>query len=347
MAIDPLTVQTTPPPDFAESSAAELLRRHFAIEGSLKLQASERDQNFLVRQASGQAQVLKISNSAEDEAITAFQNAALQHLENCHPDISVPRIVRTTDGQTQLRTRGDDGRTYTLRVLTWLPGIPLRDADPMPQIATQLGSQLAALGKGLREFDHPASNYPLLWDIRQAGNLVSLLDHVVDEELRDSCRRRLENFIENLEPRLHDCRWQVIHNDLNWSNVLVDPEDTSHITGIIDFGDLVKSPLVIDIAVAAAYLCKQDDDPLSDVREFLRGYHTVSGILHNEFELLPELIVMRNVLTIVISNWRAARYPDNRDYLLRSEPIAKRMIETLEQYDASDIGAAFRKHCER
>ena len=73
----------------------------------------------------------------------------------------------------------------------------------------------------------------------------------------------------------------------------------------------------------------------------------MNGILPDQFELLPELIVMRNVLTTVIGNWRAARYPDNRDYLLRSEPIAKRMIETIEQHDASNISAAFRKHCER
>lgn len=345
MTIDPLTILTTAIPDVSEASAAELLRQHFAIEGLIESLDSERDRNFLVRQASGQEYVLKITNSAEDEEITDLQTMALLHLERAHPDIPVPRVVPATSGAMQVRALADDGRTHTTRLLTWLPGIPLSTVEPRPDLATQLGSTLANLGRGLRDLEHPASDYPLLWDIKQAGTLIPLLEYVPDKQLRNQCRRRLEIFVERVEPRLRHCRSQIIHNDLNWGNVLADGECNDRITGIIDFGDMLKSPLVIDIAVACAYLCKTGNEPLADVHEFLHGYHEVTPILTGEFELLPELMLMRNVQTVVIANWRASQYPENREYLLWSVPHAKQMIATLGETSPIDIAENFKALC--
>lgn len=345
MTTDPLTILTTAIPDVSETSAAELLRQHFEIEGLIESQDSERDRNFLVRQASGQEHLLKISNSAEDEQVTDLQTTALLHLETAHPDIPVPRAIPATNGATQVRALADDGRTHTIRLLTWLPGIPLSRIEPRPDLATQLGSTLATLGRCLQDLTHSASDYPLLWDIKQAGRLIPLLEHVRDKLLRNKCRLQLEKFVDLIEPRLHDCRSQIIHNDLNWGNVLADGKRNDRIVGIIDFGDMVKSPLVIDIAVACAYLCKTGDEPLADVHEFLRGYHEVTPILPGEFELLPELMLMRNVQTIVIANWRACQYPENREYLLCSVPEAKQMIATLGETSTTDIAENFKALC--
>ena len=345
MTVDPLTILTTAIPDVSEASAAELLRRHFAIAGLIESQDSERDRNFLVRQASGQEHVLKISNSAEDEEITDLQTTTLLHLERKHPDIPVPRVVPATSGAMQVRVLAEDGRTHTIRLLTWLPGIPLSKVEPRPDLATQLGSTLAILGRGLRDLEHPASDYALLWDIKQAGTLLQLLEHVPDKCLRSQCRQLLEEFVERVEPRLRDCRSQIIHNDLNWGNVLADGERNDRVTGIIDFGDLVKSPLIIDIAVACAYLCKAGDEPLADVHDFLRGYHETTPILPTEIELLPDLMLMRNVQTIVIANWRASRYPENREYLLCSVPDAIQMIATLDEAGTTDIVENFKALC--
>jgi len=337
LTTDPVTVLTTAPPNLSDASATELLRQHYEIEGQVESQDSERDRNFLVRQASGQEYVLKISNSAEDEQVTDMQTTALRHLATAHPDIPVPRVIPSTNGAMQVRTLADDGRTHTIRLLTWLPGIPLSEIDPRPDLAAQLGSALATLGQALRDMEHPASDYPLLWDIKQAGKLIPLLEHVPDRHSRDLCQGQLEHFVELIEPRLRGCRSQVIHNDLNWGNVLADGVRNDRITGIIDFGDLVKSPLIIDIAVAAAYLCKTGDDPLTDVYEFLRGYHAVTPILPAEIELLPDLMLMRKVQTIVIASWRVDLYPENREYILTSVSHAKQMIATLGKIGTGNI----------
>lgn len=345
VAIDPFAVLTTSVPKLSESGAAEVLSHHYSLEGKLESLASERDQNYLLRETSGVEYVLKIANSTEDVTVTDFQVAGLLHLEQQHPEIPVPRIIRANDGRPHFRIHADDGREHSVRVLSWLRGDPLSDADPRPDVANQLGCTLAELGTGLREFEHAAADYPLLWDIKQAGHLISVLEHVPDEEWRNICQGRLENFVEHVEPRLKHCRSQVIFNDLNWGNVLADPNDANRIAGIIDFGDMVKSPLVIDIAVACAYLCKDDDAPLSDVLEFLRGYHSVTRIKPDEFDLLPDLILMRSVQTIVIASWRTSRYPDNRKYITRSVDRAQTTMAALGGTSNSETAAMLAEYC--
>ena len=173
----------------------------------------------------------------------------------------------------------------------------------------------------LKGFEHAASDHVLLWDLKQAGGLAGLIEHIPDVSLRRKCQRLLQRFIENIEPGLAALRTQVIYNDLNPSNILVDPANPEMITGIIDFGDMVRSPLVVDVAVGAAYLCKDDDEPLADVLRFLQGYDKVCQLQDREKMLLFDLLITRHVMTIIITNWRATRYPDNREYILRNEPV--------------------------
>ena len=345
-AIDPFAVLSTAVPVVGERSAAVLLDRHYGMEGDLERLSSERDLNYRVRERSGERYVLKFANSAEDRGITDFQNEALRHLERHHPDLPVPRVIRSRDGSSAVRIDADDGRSHTLRLLSWLDGAPLDSIDPRPDVAAALGGALAAVGRGLRDFTHPSSDYPLLWDIRQAAQLSRVVGHIGDRAQREACAARLRHFAEVVEPRLRHCRPQVIFNDLNWGNVLADPDDPGRITGIIDFGDMVRSYLVVDIAVAAAYLCRNDTDPLDDVRAFLRGYHAAVPILPDEFELLPDLIQMRNVLSITIANWRANRYPENRDYLLRSLGRATSMLTLLDSMDAKKLADELRAAAE-
>lgn len=342
---DVFTVLRTPPPTVTQSSAARLLRDHYGIEGTLTLQDSERDQNFLVKPAAGESYVLKIANSAEAADVTEFQTAALLHLEAVDPGVPVPRVIRTLAGDRHTTILDDEGRVHIARVLSWLDGVPVRHAPGRPDVAAQLGTVLAKLGVALQGFTHPAGDYALLWDIKRAGSLIELLVNIKDDALQRACQQRLHNFVERTEPALRKLRSQVIHNDLNLSNVLIDPEQSEVVTGIIDFGDMVKGPLIVDVAVAAAYLFENNSAPLASIVKFLGGYTRIRPLRREELELLQELILIRNVTTIVIGNWRASQYPDNRGYLLRSEPQACQTIDTLTGMDRSKVVDIFGKAC--
>jgi Ser/Thr protein kinase RdoA (MazF antagonist) len=345
MLADAITLLTTNRPALSETQAAALLREHYGLEGELEPQDSERDQNFLLRSTSGRNCVLKIASAAEAATITDFQIAALLHLENSPVASLVPNVIRTHDGDTRLRVPADDGRFHTVRVLSWLPGV-MRRPDEVNQIALYpMGETLASLDKALRDFEHPASDYPLLWDIKQAQRLQDLLHTVTDAALRDVLRKHIETFVTEVKPRLPELRWQIIHNDLNPGNVLFDSRDDRKIAGIIDFGDMIRSPLVIDAAVACAYLCRRDDGSLADLLEFLRGYDAVTPLTDDELELLPYLVTIRNVTTVVISHWRASMYPENQAYILRSADQALHMLNTFGRRSPTAVTREMQEHC--
>jgi Ser/Thr protein kinase RdoA (MazF antagonist) len=117
--------------------------------------------------------------------------------------------------------------------------------------------------------------------------------------------------------------------------------------GIIDFGDMIRSPLVVDVAVGCAYLCRRDDGSLTDLLEFLRGYSAVTPLTSDEFAVLPYLVKVRNVSTVVISHWRASLYPENRAYILRSADRALHMLNTFGRRPPSELAREMQDRCEQ
>ena len=236
----------TPAPDFSTSEAANLLRDYYYLDGDLEPLASERDQNFLVRESDGSKYVLKFASAAESADVTEFQTLALKHIARVDPDFPVPRVIGTRDDKPMVEVTSGAGTKHRVRLLSWLDGVPLQHADSASNIAAQTGDCLARLGRTLQDFEHPAGDYLLLWDIKNAEYLRELLPYVVDNELRLLCESRLERFREIVKPQIDTLRTQVIYNDMNPSNILVDSHDQSYLAGVIDFGDIVLSQLVND-----------------------------------------------------------------------------------------------------
>jgi Ser/Thr protein kinase RdoA (MazF antagonist) len=329
MVNDPFTALQTPAPDFSARHAAALLRGHYGIDASLEVLDSERDQNFLATAAEGDKHVLKFSNASEPAAVTDFQNQALLHIECVAPEIRVPRVIPANNGKLMFEVESMAGDVHRVRLLSWLEGTPLQHARGARAVSRQMGDCLAQISLALRDFEHPAGDYALLWDIRNAPSLERLLPHVDDRDLRKLCEQRLNRFRDVIAPRLETLRSQVIHNDMNPSNVLVDDADVNRVTGVIDFGDMVFSRLVNDVAVAAAYFCKIEDDPFAEVLEFLDAFTEVLPLMEDEIALLPDLILTRHLTTVMITHWRASLYPENADYILRSEPRARQMLSLV------------------
>jgi hydroxylysine kinase len=117
-------------PKFTEPDAVRIAKDLFALDADAKLLPSERDQNFHLTTLKDEAYVLKIANSTELEAVLDFQNQAMMHIRNkccvMEQNISVaPEVCLSVRGEQITSTRGDDGTTYFVRLLTYLPGKPL------------------------------------------------------------------------------------------------------------------------------------------------------------------------------------------------------------------------------
>ena len=336
---------STPAPRIPAEQAADLLHRHYGLAGELERLVSERDQNFLVGASDGGQYILKFANAAEPADVTDFQNQALLHIARSDPGFPVPRVIETRDRALMFETTSDSGTVHRGRLLTWLEGVPLQNAEDLSSIAHQAGAYLARLGLALEDFEHGASDYPLLWDIRNAAQLTELLPYVDDVDLRLLCETRLARFSDIAQPRLDCLRRQVIHNDMNPSNVLVDSQDPNRLAGVIDFGDMVYSQLVNDVAVGAAYFCRIDDDRLTEVTDFVAAYTEIVPLSDDEISILPDLILIRHLTTVMITHWRASLYPENRDYILRNESRARRMLLGVTGLSTDDAANRFLDTC--
>ncbi|WP_209425410.1 phosphotransferase [Pararhodobacter sp. SW119] len=337
----------TAAPAVSLPEAEAIARDVFGLSAAVSPLSGERDSNFHLR-VDGAAQfVLKFSHPSEDPQVTAFQTAALLHVAARDPALPVPRVHLTRDGAPDWLFARPGEAPRIVRVLSYLDGEPLHRAPASAAQRRNLGAVLARLARALQGFAHPAAHHELLWDIQHADRVRGLLDHIPDPQQRGLARRFLDNFEAHALPVLDQLRAQVIHNDLNPHNVLVSAEDPGRIAGIIDFGDMVHAPLVNDLAVAAAYHPAQADHPLAAMADLVAGYHDVLPLQEEECALLFDLIAARMVVSVAISGWRAARHPDNRDYILRNNRLAWIGLESLDQIPRAQAQDYFRHLCRK
>ncbi|NRF67529.1 phosphotransferase [Aquincola sp. S2] len=313
---------STTAPDLAPAEVRALVDRLYGVDGSVQSLAGERDQNCLVETADGSRFVLKISNPSEPAAVVDFQIAALEHIARVSPEQPVPRVVRTLDGHTHGAIELPGGRRTRVRMLTYLDGIQIRETVRTAAQRRAMGTGLAALNRALHGFTHPGAAHDLLWNVAAAHRLAAKLDGIVDAKRRALAEAFMTRFTEHVLPRLASLRSQVIHNDYHLYNVLVAPDDQARIVGIIDFGDMLHAPLVGEVATAAAFHMAGNEDPFEGPAQFVAAYHAALPLTGVEQDIVADLMATRHLVTVLISEWRAARYPENRTYIMRHNPAA-------------------------
>jgi len=306
-----------PAPQLTKKQAEELFSNWFEKAIFLNPLSSERDQNFLFKDKNETRFVLKVSNSKESFEVLDFQNKGLEHLEST-TNLNIPKIIPDKNNQIISQLEVNNNKHF-LRVVSYVEGIPVGDAkEPKSSKALyhNMGSFLGLLGKGLKDFSHKGANHKLLWDVKETESLFDILKFIENQDKRNLAQSVLENFSIKIRPKLDKLRTQVIHNDMNPDNLLVKESNPQLVSGIIDFGDMVNTPLINDLAVAASYQVVKQQDLFIGTCDLLAGYQDEYPLTEAEISLLPGLIVNRITMTLVISEWRAAEHPENRDYIL-------------------------------
>lgn len=321
---DPIlsSILSTPSPDVSDEQATEIARQHYGLETTAKKLASERDRMFRLRDAAGAEYLLKFTNPAEPPEVTNLQTAALQWIGQVDPGLPVQRIRTARNGAVELRLAIGESPLRTVRLFSFLQGRPLSETVGTTNQRHGLGQTLARLARALADFRHPSDSYELAWDIANADRLQPLLTYVRDGEKAKLAQIALERFRTIAKPCMSGLRTQVVHNDLNTHNVLVDAADTDKVSGILDFGDIIRTQLVNDVAIGAAYHIAAGPDPLQGPSEFVEAYQEITPLYPEEIELLPDLIATRLLVTVLITGWRAERYPENSTYILKNNGAA-------------------------
>lgn len=266
----------------------------------------ERDQNFLLADDFGQPVVLKIANAAESRDFLEAQNAVLEYLSDRLPfcQLVIGRI--------------EEFQGHFVRLLTYLPGVPLAEVKPHTSgLLQDLGQKLGQLSRALADFDHPAVHRDFHWDLANGNRVVNEYAPLIeDADLRKlvlKCR---------FEPET-ELRRSVIHGDANDYNVLVDPE-TMTVSGLIDFGDMIYSYTVGDLAIALAYVVLGEGDP-SDV---IAGYTSEFGLLDEEREALWPLVRLRLAMSVCMAAHQIRQEPEN-EYLRISQKAIEKTLPRI------------------
>jgi Ser/Thr protein kinase RdoA (MazF antagonist) len=125
-------------------------------------------------------------------------------------------------------------------------------------------------------------------------------------------------------------RRQVIHNDLSTDNLLVG-EDGDSVVGVLDFGDVVRTPALNELAVATSYQIAGEADIVGAAIDVVRAFHSVTPLDEQELALLPGLITARVVTWVTIPAWRSMRMPSNNTYVLRNAERSRALFFALTQ----------------
>ena len=303
-------------PSFSSREAADLLKHHYGIEGRLTPLPSYGDQNFKVEPEVGEAVILKISGTGETEAKLDLQNSVLIRLAEREPELLAPKIVPSTSGEHVVSVADNGGRDHFVRVLSYLPGRTLANVRPHPDaLLGGLGRYLGTMDRALSGFSHRAARRTGYdWDLAHAAEVMRRDMGAVS----DAYRRRLAQDVSSAFeldalPLLPHLRQGVIHGDVNEHNVVVGPvgAGTPEIAGLIDFGDVMESHPVCELAIAIAYAMLDKPDPVGAAAAVTRGYHHVLPLTEDELEALYALARARLGVSVCISATRRADAVDN------------------------------------
>lgn len=289
--------------------AERLVQEFYNLETSAERLTGERDENFRLRGRDDAQYVFKISHVAEAPVVAALATDTLLHLQKVDPSLPCPRVVRATDGHAQIPFTDDTGQQRMATLVTFLHGKRLNVATRSPQQRAACGRLAARLTRALHDFDHPASRRLVIWDLQQVPRLRALLADMPELPAASFIASFIERFESNVAPTLASVRHQFVHNDLNSTNILVAQADESLVTGIIDFGDAVRTALIADVAIAAVAQITSLETMFAEISDFLAAYQEVALLQAAELAILNELIAARMVQGLLIPSWHCARNP--------------------------------------
>ncbi len=328
--------------------ALTILTDIYDKQGSLYELPSERDRNFLLNSSDGHTFILKIANQYESLETLEAQNAAMSHIALRYKNALCPEPIPSKTGTLITTFTDKNGCSYYVRLLTFLHGNTFAKTSPHDNLLLHsYGVFIGQISSSLASFDHISTHKEFYWDLKNAVDVISLRSvEIKDTERRDLVDFFLHQYQTIVLPNITNLRSSVIHNDFNDYNVIVQHENfkSSPNFGLLDFGDMVYSCTIFEVAIAIAYAILGKNDPLSTAVQILKGYHSQFPVEEEELDVLFTLICSRLAISVCISAYQQILRPDD-EYLRISEKPAWSALQKLRTIHPSFAKYAFRSAC--
>jgi len=338
-----MTIAVQKAPRIRPDDAVRIAMAHYGLAALVSTLPSERDQNFLLQTSSGQKFVLKIANAEEQYDFLNLQNELIRFLGEKEIGLEFPRIVPSQSGADIATIKTADSREHFVRMLTWVDGVCFAETKPHDRkLLASLGRALGQMDAALKEFSHPAAHRSFYWDLRNAASARELVT-LLPTDRRPLVERHFDDWAKIDWSSL---RFSVIHNDGNDYNVLVNGLDPSQrrVSAILDYGDVVHSATVCNLAVALAYAMLDKNDPIGAAGQVVAAYQEIYPLTESEIDVLYTLAVTRLCFSVCIAARQTRDVPDN-EYLNISNAPVWALLEKLQEVSPDWPRRVFRYVC--
>lgn len=347
---------TAKAPNFSDIEIIQILTQQYQLSGQLKSLPGYCDQNLLLTTADNEQYIVKIANSAEPQIELAMQNSAMAHLAEKHCPVPHAVVNRQDETITTIigRQKNDSQqKSFCLRVLSFLPGQFYAEANSLshgPALWSDLGRFMGNIDLALADFKHPGAYRYHDWDLAQGYRICMGKKHLLNTQQVTLVEKFLSIYQTQTMPVLSQLPQGIIHNDANDYNLLIDDiNDPKKITGLIDFGDMVHSHIINELAIACAYALMGEksaqQNMLCALKAIVAGYHQVRPLQDVELEVLYSLVALRLCTTVCNSALAIIEEPEN-DYLLVSVKPAWQLLEQFSALNPYAVLCQLRQACQ-
>jgi len=314
---------------------------HFGLVGSAHALGGECDLNFLLQDVQGPV-IVKIMRVGCDLDFVEMQIAAIAHARNIDPALPLPEIIAKP-----VIWNDAMGRERIVWLQRALAGKPMGDMAPQsPVLLEELGGLAGRLNKALLGFDHPQLARPNKWHLLQADWIEAGFDKIKSPHRRILLQQIVADYHKIL-PQMRALPQQAIHNDLNdWNILIQQPLNQSPFpSGLIDFGDMCRAPVICDLAIAGAYAIMRQANIEQALAALVAGFHKTHPLLEDELAILWPLVRMRLAVSVVNAAIESEKTPGEL-YVTISERGAWDLLED-KMLDESRLLARLRHACAR
>lgn len=271
-----------------------------------------------------QKYILRIYETHKDESKVKLEHEVLLKLkQNPELPFQIPVPLFKKDGETMLRLNDQTNRIAC--IYRYIEGYnPVFDnQNHLYSFGKSVGYLLDVLKKvevqqpfvyrPYYEIEHSHPTCPIekviewcLHPTEEFKDLESQLAWIAEQIL---------NFQHNV-PYLKTLPHQIIHGDLNESNVLAGPDESIH--AILDFEFITHDLRVMETAVCISEIAWKEPDEVikwEKVRTFISGFSSVITLSNEEIQVLPILIQLRRLDVFIHFLGRYLDGIDNRKIL--------------------------------
>lgn len=325
------------------SEVKQIALSNYGITVEAKKLPGYEDENYKLTTLSDDSFILKIYRAEESAAFLKFQNAALQHLASKKPSIHLPKVITNSDGNL-LSSIPSENQKRVVRLLSWVEGRLWAKVNPKTEsLRYQLGMQAGILTKALLDFTHPEADRVFDWDLANVSWTQEHLHLFSSEEKK--IVSHFQQLYQQLQNTYQSLPKSIVHNDVNDYNILVSEDlKTPKVSGIIDFGDLIRTQTVNDLAIVLAYAIMDVPDPLEASLDVLKGYNEQYNFSEGELKCLYVLTGMRLVNSMTKAAIHKVADPSSAYHVISAKP-AWEVLKKWYQVPAEFAEFSFRNAC--